>query len=493
MLARRHALLALAALATTLAGCGRRSGTAPDPHEKVACVGCHRSLAADSGRGPVPDEGCTSRNCHPGGGPDTARVALVRFAHRAHPDGRGATVTCAACHTHAPGSAAMTTDTTACALCHVTDLAEARGGRQPNCRSCHANPQHAPTTSQGVPISHAQIDAEHVPCTRCHYQVLEGNAAQVDKCAGCHRDTVVAAVRSADTLHATHPNFRCEACHGPVRHRVVAMSTSVELDCLECHRFGHRRPNHPADIVATARCAGCHTDVHAAEQRLILGLLPGEPIRPSPMFMGGVTCRSCHVAPGQPGPRAGRPLVSNEAACTGCHGSQWTGILSRWRRGYQRREAWVGAYIAAAVRAAGDSARPAAARAQVRQAQSLLAFLRAAGPLHNLPASDRIMRDALDLAYRSYRTAGLSAPARPELGPPVQTGTCLSCHYGIEEAGAERDSTSGRQLSHADHLFRAFLPCDACHAVGAAPPGLPDSLWIDTTRLDRGGPPSRRR
>jgi hypothetical protein len=28
--------------------------------------------------------------------------------------------------------------------------------------------------------------------------------------------------------------------------------------------------------------------------------------------------------------------------------------------------------------------------------------------------------------------------------------------------------------------------------VGAAPPGLPDSLWIDTTRLDRGGPPRRR-
>jgi len=492
VLARRHALLALAALATTLAGCGRRPAAAPDPHENVACVGCHRLLAADSGRGPVPDEGCTSRNCHPGGGPDSARLSLVRFAHRAHPNGRGGTVACAACHTHAPGSAAMTTDTTACALCHVKDLAESRG-RQLFCRLCHADLQHAPTTNQGVPVPHARVDAEHVPCTRCHYQVLEGNAAQADKCAGCHRDTVVASLRSADTLHATHPNFRCEACHGPVRHRVAAISTSVELDCLECHRPGHRRPNHPADIVATARCVGCHTDVHAAEQRLILGLLPGEPIRPSPMFMGGVTCRSCHVTPGQPGPRAGRPLVSNEAACTGCHGSQWSGILPRWRRGYQRREAWVGAYVAAAVRAAGDSGRPAAARAQVRQAQSLLAFVRAAGPLHNLPASDRIMRDALDLARRSYRTAGLPAPATPELGPPVQTGNCMSCHYGIEEAGAERDSTSGGRLSHADHLFRGFLSCDACHAVGAAPPGLPDSSWIDTTRLDRGGPASQRK
>jgi hypothetical protein len=385
----------------------------------------------------------------------------------------------------------MVTDTTACALCHVKDLAEV-SGRQPGCRSCHAHPRHTPVTSQGVPISHAQLDDEKVPCTRCHYQVVEGSAATVDGCRGCHRDSTVAAVRSADTLHAGHRGFACTSCHAPVRHRVVAMSTSVELNCLDCHRPGHKRRNHPADIVPTARCAGCHVDVHASEQRLILGLLPGEPIRPSPMFMGGVTCRSCHVAPGGGGPRAGQPLKANEAACTGCHGAQWRGILPRWGRGYQRRDAWVGAYVAAALRAVGDSSRAAGARTQLRQAQSLLAFLRAAGPLHNLPASDRIMRHALDLAARSYRTAGLAVPPPPELGPPVQTGSCLSCHYGIEEVRAERDSASGKALSHADHLFKAFLPCDACHAVGAPPPGLPDSLWIDTTRLDRGGPARRR-
>jgi hypothetical protein len=211
------------------------------------------------------------------------------------------------------------------------------------------------------------------------------------------------------------------------------------------------------------------------------------------MFMGGVTCRSCHVTPGQAGPRAGQPLRANEAACTGCHGAQWAGILGRWRRGYERRDVWVGAYVRAALSAAGDSGRAPAALAQLRQAQGLLAFLRAAGPLHNLPASDRIMRHALDLAARSYRTAGLAVPTPPELGPPVQTGSCLSCHYGIEEVGAERDSATGRPMSHADHLFKAFLPCDACHAVGAPPPGLPDSLWIDTARVVRGAAQRRGR
>jgi hypothetical protein len=105
-----------------------------------------------------------------------------------------------------------------------------------------------------------------------------------------------------------------------------------------------------------------------------------------------------------------------------------------------------------------------------------------AGPAHNLAAADRIMRTALSLGADAYRVAGRAVPPPPELGPPVRPGSCVSCHYGIEEAPAGRDSATGRVVTHADHLLRAFLPCDACHAVGAAPPGVPDSLWIDTTR-----------
>ena len=70
-------------------------------------------------------------------------------------------------------------------------------------------------------------------------------------------------------------------------------------------------------------------------------------------------------------------------------------------------------------------------------------------------------------------------------------GSCISCHYGIEEVGSARDSSSRRAMSHADHIFKAFLPCDACHAVGAAPPGLPDSSWIGTTHPGPGGQPRR--
>jgi len=158
MLARRAAPLLL--LVTALAGgCSRRPAVARNPHEVVACVGCHRALPADTGRGSVPDVACTSSGCHPGGGKDSARIATVTFSHQRHPDGRGGSAGCATCHTHVAGSVAMVADTSACALCHVKDLAETRN-RQPNCRSCHAHPKHSPETSQGVPISHALLDEE---------------------------------------------------------------------------------------------------------------------------------------------------------------------------------------------------------------------------------------------------------------------------------------------------------------------------------------------
>jgi hypothetical protein len=221
--------------------------------------------------------------------------------------------------------------------------------------------------------------------------------------------------------------------------------------------------------------------VHAEQQRLLLGLMPGQPLEPSLMFVGGVTCRSCHVVPEAPRLAAGAELKPTAASCIGCHGAAWSGVLGRWERGYQRRRGLIDAYLRGAEAALGSSGPP-AALARLAEARGLMAYVQRAGVAHNLPAADRVMRTALSLGADAYRLAGRPVPPPPELGPPVQQGSCVSCHYGIEEAPAGRDSASHRPVTHADHLLRAFLPCDACHAVGAAPPGVPDSLWIDTTR-----------
>jgi len=510
---RTAAALAVAGLAVA---CG---GEPDDPHADVACAGCHRGVVADTGRATVTLASCDRAGCHAevAGAADTARMAMVRFTHRAHgADSGAAAVPCATCHTHPEGSRVMVTDTTACALCHAPEII---AGAAPQCLSCHPNPMHTRATSQGVLISHTDVRDARVPCTRCHYDLLDGRpGSAASGCRDCHRDTVLtrpvlrlldslgarrappardtaATLRYAtdrgriaalaDTLHRGHVGYTCSACHEPVRHRVVAMSTTVALACADCHASRHRRPI-PEDTIPTAKCDDCHEGTHAEEQRLILGLLPDEPIRPSPMFMGGVTCRSCHVRPGAPTLRPGQSLVATEASCTGCHGERWRGYLGLWQRGYQRRAGWALRYIEGAERLAADSSLPPAVRNRVRRAKTLMHFLRAAGPLHNLPATDRIMRDAVRFAAQAYEGAGLEAPPLPEFGPPVRTGTCISCHYGVEEVRADRDTVTGRQFTHGDHMVQGGLACDNCHAAGAAPPGLPDSLWIDTLRTDRG-------
>jgi hypothetical protein len=408
---------------------------------------------------------------------------MVRFGHRAH--GGSDTVPCASCHTHRSGSTELASDPAACALCHYQDIAGTTA--EPDCSACHARPQHTRLTSQGVPIAHADLDSARVSCTRCHYQLVDRPVRSGrEPCSACHTEPV----RDwDDTLHSSHSGFACGACHEPVRHRVVAMSTTVNLSCADCHATRHRRPV-PGDTVAGRRCEDCHGETHSEAQRLVLGLLPDEPIRPSPMFMGGVTCKSCHVTPGSPPPEPGSRLVTGDAACTGCHGAQWAGYLARWRRGYSRRREMVDEYLSAAGSALGPGAAGAAA-SRLREAAALLKFIDRGGPLHNLAATDRFMRRALELGSSSYAAASRPVAAPPQLGPPVTPGSCLACHYGIEEHPLGRDSLTGRPVTHAMHLFGGGLACSSCHAVGAAPPGIPDSSW--RRPAGRPGEPSPRR
>ncbi len=392
--------LAAAAAALLLAAACGGSGGAADPHAKVACVGCHRGAPTRAGRSGVPDVACSSRGCHPDGGPDTVRIAMVTFRHSAHPMSTERAVPCAACHVHRSGSTVLHADSTTCALCHFAEVA---GNKDAGCATCHPNPRHTTATSQGVPLAHGMLSQAGVPCARCHYRLVEGDTTvAVARCAACHADKPPAQLPPADSAHRTHPDLSCRACHEAVTHRVVAMSGSIAIQCLDCHDRRHRPPL-PVDTSRTARCADCHAGVHAEQQRLMLGVMPGEELGPSLMFMGGVTCRSCHVTPEGPRPRPGASLKPGPGICVGCHGSAWGTVLGRWTRGYQRRDAWIAAYLRAAgeslgARAAASAPAPQGAQAKLAEARALLAFVRRAGPTHNLSAADRIMRQALALA-----------------------------------------------------------------------------------------------
>lgn len=477
-------------LALALSSCA--GDRAESPHARVACAGCHRDAGVGEARAGVPDRACTTSGCHEDGGPDSAQVAMVRFAHRVHPGRDSGTVRCASCHTHQTDTLRLAAGSATCTLCHNQQVA---GRSDSSCAGCHPDPMHTRASSEGVSLPHAVLRDANVPCTRCHYRLLSGSTAVPDsRCVTCHdtRGPTASPVRplGADSAHREHAELTCGACHDRMEHRVMAMSSSVQLDCLECHSLLHSPPVAAADSQPDSTCGDCHRAVHQDEQRIIFGLLPGEPAEPSGMFMGGVTCRSCHVVPGQESPRPGVSRRGSSAACTGCHGGAWNEVLARWRRGYRRRLDLVNGYLAGARAAAGDSAAAPAARAKLREADGLLAFAERGGPLHNLPVTDHLMRRAMTLAADAYRAAGRTAPALPMLGPPVTNGSCISCHYGVEEVPVARDS-SGSRATHADHIFRAGLSCDNCHAAGAAPPGFSGDAWIDTTRAP--GDTTRRR
>jgi hypothetical protein len=493
----RVAAAAALALALSAAGCVRRASDARAAHRNVACAGCHRERPGSATRSGVPDAACSTERCHPTGGPERAQVRTVAFTHLRHPaDANGHIVPCAGCHVHSADSSSFAAGAAACVLCHYRDIA---GSSDSGCVKCHPNPRHSGTTSQGLQLPHAALREAHVPCTRCHFRLLDGRPeAARARCTGCHeprparsallsrpdsatapRDTIL----SADSAHAAHRTISCRACHERVSHRVVAMSSAIDLSCPTCHSLRHR-PAIAADSAPDSTCGNCHAGVHRDEQRMILGLLPGDSARPSVMFMGGVTCQSCHVTENQPAPRPGTALRGTPAACTGCHGGAWQGVLDRWRRGYVRRRDMVAGYVGAARAAVADSSLPPAARARVREADALLEFAAKGGPLHNLPLTDRMLRRALSLAGDAYRVAKRPAPAPPALGPSLADNRCLSCHYGIEEARIGVDSTTGRPATHAPHVFGSGLSCAACHAVGAAPPGFAGRTW-DTSAARR--------
>ena len=368
----------------------------------------------------------------------------MTFAHRATRTAAAARPGARPAIRTLPGAAPMVADTTACALCHVKDLAETRD-RQPDCRSCHAHPRHSPVTSQGVPISHALLDDEQ---RALHALPLPG--------LGRGRRPRWASARGATatprwprsgrrtTLHAAHRSYGCAACHAPVRHRVVAMSTSVDLACRDCHARGHRRPL-PADTSRTATCGDCHGTCTPRSSGSSSACSRASRSGRARCSWAASPAGRATSRPDAPAPSAGRPLVSNEAACTGCHGVQWSGMLARWRRGYERRSAWVGGYLAAAARTFADSTRSAGARAQVRQAQALLAFLQA------------------------RRAAAQSARERPHHAPRARPRQPGVPHRGADRA--PRSRSSGRRCRPGP-ACRATTASRKCRRTATPPPDV---------------------
>jgi hypothetical protein len=435
-------LLALCA-AALLAACG--TGHAParvgqadgamaaaDPHASLPCTACHTGALAGSRIAAVPRESCAAAGCHQEGGPTHVSTKTATFQHRDHARDGEVALSCAGCHTHADGQQPLRVSLDGCALCHLSRL---EASEPADCRKCHQQPQHVALTSQALPIPHSSLPWVETGCIRCHYDVAEPpTRVSLTTCTTCHgRDNAILARGIATDLHPTHTAVTCTACHERDAHHVRAMSSAVQLVCADCHvrEHGVTLGN---EWQFDGTCTGCHETVHQPQQRLLLGMMPGEPAAPSSKFIAGMTCRSCHIRTDRTvaAGAAGDAIRGQAEACSGCHRTEYRRVLAWWLDGTRQRTRLVSDYVA---RAANDlrTAQPDSARALVAGALALVELVEVAGGHHNLELSDRIFRQSIDRVRQAYVLAGRVPPPSPALGSQAHEGTCSYCHYSPDD------------------------------------------------------------
>lgn len=408
--------------------CAPPDGGETRSHADMSCAACHQGPRGERGRATVPASSCLESGCHADGGPAQVAVGTVSFLHRDHGEDHAIEATCSGCHAHVEGGEPIAASVDACALCHIGEVAGSTGEA---CRVCHQAPDHAALTSQGVVVSHSTLPWVEAGCVRCHYDVADPPTAVAPaRCRQCHADLegLNQAAVGRD-LHPIHEGLSCTACHESGTHHVRAMSSAVELVCADCHRSAHEVELAVA-VSPDRLCTACHQGVHGAQQQLLLGLVPGVPPAPSGKFLGGITCRSCHI-PTTGGTDPGVPIRGQAEACAGCHRQEYERVLDWWLEGTRSRLAAASPYVSTGVGVL--AAREDAIGERVREAASAVELVAEAGGHHNLELADRLLRHAVEEVRASYAAAGRRPPPPPDLGRTPHAGLCSYCHYRPSE------------------------------------------------------------
>jgi hypothetical protein len=405
------------------------AGAAHDPHGDLPCAACHTGALVGTRIAAAPREGCTASGCHQEGGPGMVSTGTVTFQHRDHARDGEQTLSCAGCHTHGEGRQPLRVSVDACALCHLPDVGSDDAA---TCRLCHVTPDHTALTSQGMPIPHSSLPWVETGCNRCHFDVAEApKRVDTGGCVACHGVDGGLSDRAAGMdLHENHTAVSCTSCHEGDVHRIRAISSAVQLACGDCHVREHN-----VTLISEWRddrtCNSCHETVHQSQQRLLLGILPGEFAAPNYKFIAGMTCRSCHIrTPGTVA--AGTPIRGQAEACASCHTTEYRQVLEWWVDGTRQKTRSVQAFLNRATAdlqgVASDSVE-----ALLASSSSMMALVAEAGGHHNLELSDRIFRETVARVTRAYAMSGRVPPQAPVLGSPAHEGLCSHCHYSPDD------------------------------------------------------------
>ena len=441
---------------------------ATSSHREVPCIKCHHApgikaeamgklqaanqvvkyITGAYGTKPwaeIEDAACLRSGCHSERKVEgVVEYQGVRFDHTTHLGElrRGKQLRCTSCHSQIVQGEHVTVTEATCFLCHFKD--RPAGAPVAGCTGCHPSPPRV-VSPAGYAVDHDQYVRDRIACLSCHSQVTAGSGAAAQaRCFNCHNEPErlgqFTNTPFVHRIHITEHNVACNQCHTPIEHRVMALATTIELDCRSCHR-----------------------QVHEVQRRLYAGIGGhGTTDAPSSMFLARVSCEGCHELPAKLKGHA-QVQLAGEASCLACHGIRYANVLPTWRRETERKLARVEPVIDGARAALGavPLRRRAAADSVLRLARDNFEFVRVGKGAHNVVYADRLLRASLALVREAVRVGSL--PYRvPEidLGPPVSENACLRCHLGVER---QRVRFRGEPFDHEAHVVRGGVRCAECH------------------------------
>ncbi len=388
-------------------------------------------------------EGCHNRRLLAG----RANFGNILFDHTPHLTEmrRGMRLKCTSCHSQIVQREHMTVTKTTCYLCHFKRVVGEKA--LDDCNACHGPPL-SPVEYLGAKFDHSDALRRGVECRKCHIHVIQGNGSVFrDRCFSCHTqqeklDKYTDALLMHDN-HVTKHKVDCLRCHDEIRHQVLEMAQSVEMECTSCH------PDH-----------------HAAQKQLFLGV-GGHDVeyKPDPMFLTRVSCTSCHISH-EGDLFKGTSAHPTAAACMSCHGTQYGAILDQWKKQMKSMLSVVLPSLERSRAELGQRAarHPAAEKAGglIDEAEENINLVRYGKGVHNIKYSVSLLSAANEKLDQAMKLIGSSyRPRNLPISEAVVKSECYSCHMGIE-----RKSTTflGKPFDHAAHLLREQLPCQRCHS-----------------------------
>lgn len=219
-------------------------------------------------------------------------------------------------------------------------------------------------------------------------------------------------------------------------------------------------------------CRACHQAKHRGVVQMWTGTGGrGAPAIPSHMFQVRVECVACHVAPKETAEASsfvGQTFRPSEAACLGCHGARYRGMLGQWISTLARMrdalEPKLAAGRAALATAAPTHPRLARARKLVGDAEFNVRYVATARGVHNVFYAADLLKLASVWLDDALAALGVPAPAGDDT--LVRGGYCaVLCHEALGVKPKPAVIFAGKTLPHARHVEEFGATCTSCHSA----------------------------